>query len=357
MRQRHEVFGTRAKRGRGRRFFGVLITVSALIVAGLAGFGPDRARADQANGVAGAPRIAAGKLSAAYSGGTCAVRPSGGVRCWGNHTTAGTFAGASLDVDGVVGGSAAQIAMDDGKLCVLSTTGAVNCSGDTAGYTPTLPAGSATMLTVAGPGYCFLTAAGGVRCSGPDAGTIYGTFRWTGGGTLTTDVPFDVVPGVTVTAVASSVWNTCALFSTGGVRCFGAYDYDLSGAGINAGSSLTADVPGLPAMESIALSGNAAQACGIAIGTQLVHCWGRYSYPSTPLPIGPATSVSVSAVKCAVLISGQIRCWDREYGSAGDPTNAVALGPDRDGNPAIAVAVSVGSYHICAPTPVVRRKR
>jgi uncharacterized repeat protein (TIGR01451 family) len=60
MRQRHEVFGTRAKRGRGRRLLGTVLSISALMVGGLAGFGPDRATAQALGSLANAVTVAGG---------------------------------------------------------------------------------------------------------------------------------------------------------------------------------------------------------------------------------------------------------------------------------------------------------
>jgi uncharacterized repeat protein (TIGR01451 family) len=60
MRQRHEVFRTRASRGRGRRLFGSVLAVSALMVGGLAGFGPDRAKAQALGSPASAVTVAGG---------------------------------------------------------------------------------------------------------------------------------------------------------------------------------------------------------------------------------------------------------------------------------------------------------
>jgi Putative Ig domain/Bacterial Ig domain/Regulator of chromosome condensation (RCC1) repeat len=344
MRQRNEVFGTRAKRGRGRRLLGSVLAVSALMVGGLAGFGPDRAKADPANGVAGAPRVAAGKLNVALTGGTCAVRPSGRVRCWGTEGTVGKFVGASLDVDAAIGENVTQISMDDTKMCALTDAGAIKCYGDPgAGAAPSLPPGTATMLTVGSFGYCYLTPSGGVRCSGNNVTSlVFGVINWTGGSSTTTDVPFTNVPvGTTVTAVAASDTNTCALLSTGGVRCWG-----LGPNPVNGGSTRGADISGLPPLDSFAISATYGTGCGVATATKMVHCWGKNSpSPATPLPVGPATSLSIKNSGCAVLVSGGITCWPP---APSRDVYSVTLGPDQNGNPAVAVAVAVGINHTCA---------
>ena len=159
---------------------------------------------------------------------TCAVMVTGGVRCWGGNTSGQLGDGTTMNRPTVPTADllTGVRALANGNLftCALMRTGGQRCWG-------TLPAGkvvpppSADDMTgvaqidaTADQSCSLMATTGGVRCWGVNvAGQI-------GDGTQHTLVPLpppaiDVLTGVQ--QVASGATFTCALLTTGRVRCWG----------------------------------------------------------------------------------------------------------------------------------------
>lgn len=182
----------------------------------------------------------------------CVLHEDGSVRCWGSN-----FAGqlgyghtntigddehpaSAAPVD--VGGSVVQLAAGDRHACALLSTGEARCWGDNAsgqlGYghmrivgdneSPS-SAGSVNVggpvvaLTAGGDHTCALLSSGDVSCWGRnDSGQLgYGHTNNIGDDELPTSTePVNV--GAPVARVVAGGQHTCALLSTGAVRCWGA---------------------------------------------------------------------------------------------------------------------------------------
>jgi len=220
---------------------------------------------------------------------TCALTTGGGVKCWGDNeygqlgdgTT--TNRDAPVDVSGLTSGVAA-IAASGHHTCALTTGGGVKCWGDnsygelgngtdTPSSTPVDVSGltsGVTAITVGGDDYtCALTTGGGVKCWG------FNTSATLGDGTIEhRNVPVDVI-GLTrdVTAIAAGTEHTCALTTSGGVKCWGYNGNDQLGAStVEDRSPVPVDVSGLPSgITSITAGGDVT--C-VRTASGWVKCWG-----------------------------------------------------------------------------------
>ena len=136
------------------------------------------------------------------------------------------------------------------------------------------------------------------------------------------------------TAVTSGDYHSCALISSGGVRCWGNGPGALLGAGPSVGASST-PVDVLTINDATAISAGGTSTCAIVTGGA-VKCWGgNYSGQ-----LGDGTrddqSIAVSVVglteavtqvvvggshACALTASGGVKCWGRNDDQRlGDPT-------------------------------------
>jgi alpha-tubulin suppressor-like RCC1 family protein len=312
---------------------------------------------------------------------TCARTSSGGVWCWGANYSGqlgdGTTTTRStpVAVSGLPSGVTA-IAAGGFYTCALTGSGGVwcwgrNCSGQLGDGTTTtrstpvvvggLPSG-VTAITAGGAHTCALTGSGGVMCWG---------FNWFGqlGGSSSlfgSSTPV-AVSGLAsgVTAIAAGGDHTCALTSSGGVRCWGGNFYGQLGNGSTFGGTTPVAVSGL-ASGVTAIAAGYAHTCA-RTGSGGVMCWGDNEagqlgdgstiYRSTPVAVGGLAS-GVTAIAagtyhtCALMSSGEVRCWgDNEAGQLGDGSFTDSSTPVVvSGLPSGVTAIAAGRLHTCALT-------
>jgi len=194
-----------------------------------------------------------------------------------------------------------------------------------------------------------VTAVGGMKCWGSNA------LGQLGDGTFSdSSVPVDVVGLASgISAVSAGSNNTCALTTSGGVKCWGA------------GSPTPSSVTGLSSGVA-AISAGFNHVCALmSVGG--VKCWGNNSdgqlgngtttASSTPVDVAGLTS-GVSDVSagldytCAVTTAGGVKCWGTNlYGQLGNGTTAPSASPVNVAGLASGVTkVSAGRYHTCAVT-------
>ena len=327
-------------------------------------------------------------IAAAISSGsshTCALTTSGGVKCWGSGSSGqqgdGTFSGSATPVD-VVGLTSGVVAISLGynHTCALTTAGGVKCWGnDGSGQlgdgligpnrpTPAdvigLTSGVAA-ISAGGIHTCALTISGGVKCWGHDGNGQLGD----GTKDPARPTPANVV-GLTsgVAAISAGGSFTCALTTSGGVKCWGS-----NGDGQLGDDELSrptpADVIGLTSGVA-AISASHRHVCALK-SSGGVKCWGENRFGqlgdgtigpdrSTPTDVIGLTSgvaeISAGAPSdhtCALTTLGGIKCWGNDgSGQLGDGT----IGPDRP-TPADVIgltsgvaAISAGGAFTCALT-------
>lgn len=277
-----------------------------------------------------AAQIPLNNITQVASGGyhACALTSNGGVKCWGLN---GGRIGDGTAVD-------RKVAVD-----VPSLTSDV------------------TAITAGASYSCALTVGGGVKCWGFN---YYGQLG--NNGNTTQLSPVDVV-GLTegVLAISAGDIHTCALMSSGGVKCWGNNTYGGLGDGTTVPKSIPVDVVGLD-NNIVAISAGNNYTCALT-NYGGVKCWGYNGNGN----LGDGTTApSVVAVEvvglssgvtkvdaglndtCAVLNTGGVKCWGANtYGMLGDGTTNRATTPvDVVGLDAEIVDVVAGQYQTCALT-------
>ena len=272
---------------------------------------------------------------------TCAITSDNGVRCWG------------YDMDGALGdnfksGGSSGVPVD---VCADASC-LTNLSG----------------VTAVAAGYdhaCALTTAQGVKCWGiNDVGELGASTTGNCYGHPCSTTPVDVcadsscltaLSGVTAISVGSD--HTCALLSSGGVKCWGSDNYGKLGTGVAVpgGYSTTpvdvvADASLAPLTAVVALSAGGLHTCAVTTAG-LAKCWGyngsgqlgNNSTTNSNIPVnvynygGSSKFQAISAGllhTCAIYSYGGDMCWgDNQYGEIGDgsttnrliPTNSLEI--------------------------------
>lgn len=312
---------------------------------------------------------------------TCALTSSGGIKCWGSNTLGALGVGSPIEnslvpVD-VVGLSSriTAITAGYGHTCALTAPGQVKCwglnefgqlgSGDTVKYAiPRDVIGlysGATALTSSFDHTCAVANGGGVKCWGDNSAGALGD-----GTTINRPAPVSVV-GLSsgISAVASGWENTCALTTSGGVKCWGVNLYGELGIGNdnNIDQLVPLDVMGLSSGVS-AIAGGSHHTCTLSSGGG-VKCWGMGDNGQLGVGISTRSSVPVNVIglssgvaaitagayhTCALTTNGGVKCWGaNSFGQLGDGTTVDRFSPvDVVGLSSGVMSVYAGVSHTCA---------
>ena len=278
------------------------------------------------------PAHAGSQFAAVAAGGyaSCGLTNSGGVKCWGLNAGGGLGDGTYND-----------------SLVPVEVTG--------------LQSG-VTAIVMGDSHACALTAVGGVKCWGSNnAGQL-------GDGTTTNRALAADVTGLTsgVTALAAGADFTCALLSSGAVKCWGRNDNGQLGDGVIAYPFLQktpVDVSGLQSGITSIVTGRA-HACAVT-ATHAMKCWGFNQNGqlgdgttinrSTPAEIPGLNDVSAAGSgawhTCAISSSGAVKCWGYNVrGQLGDGSTQQQNVPVAVPGVSNVTSVVGGWYHTCAQT-------
>ena len=263
---------------------------------------------------------------------TCVMYFGGSLYCWGDNAYSQIQNPASVRVAPPVQTSTVSTDFSIGyySICIILADGTLQCRGDNNageigdGTTSGVPVTTFTTASaVSGPvskvavgrlHACAILQTGGVECWG------YNAFGETGNGnTLVTIVTTPITPaGLASNVVDLSTEGdySCALLSTGTVKCWG-YD-PLLGV-----IDTPTDVSGMP-MGVVEIAVGQLHACARTSAGE-IWCWGSnangqlgdgtYTNSSFPVKVAadnddPAITISAGAAHtCAILQSGKPICW------------------------------------------------
>ncbi len=293
---------------------------------------------------------------------TCALLSTGNVRCWGQGFSGQLGYGNTSDIgddespasagDVNVGGTVIQLTAGESHTCALLSNGSVRCWGagteGRLGYGNTnsigdneSPAsagnvdvgGTVTQISAGNRHTCALLSSGNVRCWGAGADGRMGNGDTSNIGDDETPASAgNIIIGGTVTQISAGGHHTCALLSTGNIRCWGRGSAgrlgygNTSNIGDNESPASAGDVNVGGTVTKV--DSGTQQTCAL-LSTGNVRCWGD----STIAPLGygnsntigdnetPAaagdlnlggTVKNISAAYahiCALMSTDQIRCW------------------------------------------------
>ena len=281
-----------------------------------------------ASGTPAAPRFTA--ISAGFAH-TCAITSAGGAKCWGGNAF------------GEVGNGGGPLSTALRPVAVRGLKSGVK------------------VIAAGGQHTCAVTRGGAATCWGEDrVGQVGRPATPTG----RTPVPVNVARlGTGVRAIAAGSQHTCAVTSSGGVKCWGA-GY---ASGSTTPTSTPVDVAGLAGGVTAIVAGRDQTCVRTSVGG--VKCWGwningqlgngttTYSY--TPVDVVGLTSGARSiaagaSFTCAVTSGGGAKCWGWNVsGQLGNGSRSVDPGTtpvDVVGLSSGVSAITAGAHHTCALT-------
>jgi alpha-tubulin suppressor-like RCC1 family protein len=301
---------------------------------------------------------------------SCALLGTGQIKCWGSVMSPAACRG---DRPGTMGAALPAIALGTGldalevvtsqsAACALIAGGKVKCWGSSSsaalGLGDTLGRGSvpgdmgdnlpfvslgaaavAVQLAMTSQSVCARLSDGSIKCWGGNAGQLGlgdSAPRGFSPGQMADNLPpVALGPGLTATQVVAGSSHYCALLSNGAVKCWGDNASGQLGVG---DTNNRGDDPGEMGANLPAVSlGTTAPVKSIAAGAShncalftdgRLKCWGSNNAGELglgnvlPAPLGDTlpfvdlgtgavvqSLAAGGAVTCALLLSGQVKCW------------------------------------------------
>ena len=271
---------------------------------------------------------------------SCAVTSAGGVKCWGLNTSgqvgnsgAGSYPSTPVDVTGLTSG-VSSVALGDTHSCVVTSGGGVKCWGSNS--SGQLGDGTTTRQNTP----VSVLASAGVELTG-------------------------------IVAVSAGSAHSCALTTTGGVKCWGGNTSGQLGNNSVTNSSTPVDVHTssssiTPLSGVTAISVGGSYSCAL-MSNGTVKCWGDAAYgqlgngntnnQKTPVSVLASAGVDLSGVSaistgtwhaCALMSDGTVKCWgdndNYQLGNNSPDSNIPVTVPNLSGVSGIAA----GRYTSCA---------
>jgi alpha-tubulin suppressor-like RCC1 family protein len=298
---------------------------------------------------------------------SCAITNEGSAKCWG------------WNYYGQLG-----VGTDTGpEICGFGDEYPIGCS-----TIPALVIGLSTGVSEISSGYadaCALMSAGTVKCWGFSAGGQLGNGDNTGPeGCGQFPVPCSTTPvnvsGLSGATAIASGWNhTCAITSSGGIKCWGASGNGQLGDGTADDRATPVDVDLPNGVTATSISAGAENTCAITSAGELL-CWGSNRFGqlglgtdegpeeceqtenacstvpvAVPLPVGvtPREIAMGEEFVCVLTSAGGVMCWGfNSDGQLGDGTEDDSNTPVDVNLPngVTATAISAFAYHVCVLT-------
>ena len=331
--------------------------------------------------------VAAGGVSSSSQGGyTCALLKTGIVKCWGfgeggnlgNGTSgAGYRSTEPVSVSGI--SNASQIAAGKYHACAVLKSGRIKCWGlgssgqmgnGEASVTVSTPVEvkdikTAKHVSLGANHTCALLKSGSVKCWGQGRNGELGNGK---DSTTESNTSYIERSPVSVTDIRDAIQvsvgseHSCALLSSGYVKCWGSGTFGELGSGSRDSRATPVSVYNIT--DAIQISAGDIHTCAV-LSTGQVTCWGygrngelgnsETSTQATPVMVTGITEArqvsSGSSYSCAVLSTATIQCWgDGEAGTLGNGGIAKQSSPTDVVDITNAALVSAGSTHTCAIT-------
>lgn len=320
------------------------------------------------------PNLAAGAVGVGDAH-ACALTTSATVKCWGDNSWGQLGDGSTDDsmapvqVSGLFGVRAIGVGLR--HSCALTYAGVVSCwgangngqlgDGDVA-TSETTPVQVRGLFGVQSIGLgvahsCAVLFDGSARCWGSNTSGQLGDL----GGGVGSAVPVRVATKERIAEISGGTAHTCASTNLGRVLCWGGNDNGQLGLDGNGDRPVPRVVPGVTGVR--ALDAGSEHTCAVG-ATGSPQCWGGNGYgqvgndraglyADNAVQVAGLSDVSTVVSgrdhSCALLTSGQVRCWgaDVEHGGFGDGAGGSATPAPIAGLPSVA-AIAAGAQHTCA---------
>lgn len=305
---------------------------------------------------------------------TCVVTNLGSVKCWGRNDDGqlgdGTRSNRMTPTD-VVGLASGVRALAAGgyHTCALLITNSVKCwgrndngqLGDGTGSGRAQPVdviglSSGVVMIAAGIMHtCALMTTGSVKCWGNN------TYGELGDNSLTwRRIPVDVVALTNGAEVFANGYHTCAIDLEGAAKCWGANAYAQLGDGTTTNRLLPTNVLTLTQNVTTMAAGGG-HTCALQLG--IVYCWGNNTYGQLgngagsrifPDPVvglsGTVTMLSASSNHTCAIVNDGAYCWGYNYsGAIGDGTTQNRPAPVQVSGLITGLhLINTGQLHTCA---------
>ncbi len=234
----------------------------------------------------------------------------------------------------------------NGKLCRITTTGAMRCTGDSS-VAPVIFDMLNQYVQVANGAQatCGLMTTGELKCWGANTNGAVGN-----GSTTAVTSPTVIDSGVTYAEVSGGVSHTCGITTAGVLKCWG----DNSSGQLGDGSTTQRPLPTVinAGTSYSQVSAGFNYTCAITATGSILHCWGANGFGqlgdasttqrTSPTVIDsgtaysfiraagatPITGTTARPHTCAITTAGVLKCWGYNFMSqVGDGTTTQQTSP------------------------------
>lgn len=312
-----------------------------------------------------------------FSNHTCAVHRSGSVYCWGGHGLGdvGVRSYTPKKVTGI--NDATSVSAGVGHTCVLTERNEVLCWGylqleqEDGTYFSQRPVkipgiSNVAEISAAEDYTCALHRSGQISCWGKNFVGTLGRGFYTDQTVYSPSLVKDISNAVSISSKSN---RSCAVLSSGKIKCWGDNRHGQLGDGKLSYSTVPVEVKNISNAVSVAVGGEyfvGEHSCAL-LSTDEIYCWGSNYYgqigngefgvPGWSIPVqvdlgfSDVESITAGAVHaCALRSIGTIYCWggngEAQIGSM-NTFDSVTL-PTQVSGISDASSIDAGDTHTCA---------